>query len=200
MFKDDRSKKILKKTAEMIKNGKIVVFSTDTLYGLLASAFFEEAILKIYKIKKRNKQKPLIILISKLVDLERFGVFPNKKTKKILKEIWPGPTSVVLAKKEKNFSYLDRGLGSLAFRMPKKPLISSLLKLTGPLVAPSANPEGLPPALTIRQAKKYFGQNVDLYVAGKITKKPSSIIDLSVEKFEILREGRSLRSLKKSLN
>ncbi|MEK7081994.1 MAG: L-threonylcarbamoyladenylate synthase [Patescibacteria group bacterium] len=172
----------------MIKNNELGVIPTDTLYGLVGSAFSPKAVEKIYQLKKRDPSKPLIVLITSWLDLEKFGAEISPAGKKNLKKIWPGPVSVILPAKNKKFTYLHRGTQTIAFRWPRNEQLQKILKKTGPLVAPSANPEGLPPATTVAEAKKYFGRKIDFYKnGGKITGKPSTLIKLQNGKIEIIR-------------
>ncbi len=107
----------------------------------------------------------------------------------MIKKFWPGPVSLIFDCKSKKFEYLHRGKKSLAFRLPKPKWLRNLLEKTGPLVAPSANLAGKRPARTIREARKYFGLNVDFYFdAGKIEGKPSTIIDIRKREIKILRK------------
>lgn len=168
----------------------IFICPTDTLYGLCASAFSKKAIKRLYTIKGRDEQKPFIILISSIEDLKKFGITINKEQKTFLQKVWPGKVSVILPVPQKKFEYLHRGKKSLAFRLPKKKLLLDLIKKIGPLVAPSANPQGERPAETIKEAKKYFSKNVDFYIAGgKLRSKPSTIVSLVTKEPKILREG-----------
>ncbi len=163
---------------------------TDTLYGLVGSAFNENTVARIYKLRKRNLRKPMIILIGSLADLKLFNLRITRGTKKILREIWPGKVSVILPCENKKFSYLHRGTKKLAFRLPAKRFLIALLRRTGPLVAPSANLEGKPPAKSIKEAKKYFGNKVDFYLdGGKINFAPSTLIELKNRKIVLHREG-----------
>ena len=163
---------------------------TDTIYGLVGSALSPQAVARIYKLRKRNLKKPFIILIGSLKDLELFKIRPDKFTRKILNKIWPNAVSVVLPCRSKDFSYLHRGTKSLAFRLPKNKNLLAFLIKTGPLVAPSANPEGLNPAQTINQAKRYFGESIDFYVdGGTIKGAPSTLIAIKNKKITVLREG-----------
>ena len=165
-----------KKIVEILRTGRIGVLPTDTLYGLVGSAFSRKAISRIYKTRKRDRRKPFIILISSLGDLNKFNVRLTSKEKAITNRLWPGKVSIVLRGK--------------AFRLPRKKSLVSLLKKTGPLVAPSANLSGQKPAKNITQAKKYFGDKVDFYVsAGKLSGKPSTLIELKNGKIKILRSG-----------
>src|SRR3989304_6798119 len=102
-----------KKIVEILRRGGITVIPTDTIYGLVGSAFSKKAIERIYKIKGRKKTKPFIILISSFNDLKRFNIKPSIKEFKILKKIWPGPVSIILPCPSKKFRYLHRGTKNL---------------------------------------------------------------------------------------
>ncbi|MBU2028692.1 threonylcarbamoyl-AMP synthase [Patescibacteria group bacterium] len=183
-----------------IKRGAVGVLPTDTLYGIVGRAESEEAVKKIYNLKERNSQKPFIILIGSFLDLQKFGIKPDEKTRKFLKQIWPGKVSVILLCESKKLAYLHRGKKSLAFRLPTSKNLIKLLKKTGPLVAPSANPEDKKPAETIEEAKKYFGKRVDFYVAGgRLEGTPSTILEMKDGKIELIREGKLGKKLKKFL-
>ena len=115
----------------------------------------------------------------------------NGPVKKVLDKIWPGQVSVILPCESDKFEYLHRGTKALAIRFPDKKDLLELLKETGPLIAPSANFEGEPPALTIKEARDYFGDKVDFYEdAGKLDSQPSTLISLNKDgKIRILRQG-----------
>ena len=173
-----------------IKKGGIGVLPTDTLYGLVGSAFSASALERIYAIRERSGKKPFIILISTLSDLKKFEIKINKKTEVLLRGVWPGKVSVVFPVRSKKFGYIHRGTKSLAFRLPNKDSLTTLLKKTGPLVAPSANREGAKPATTIKKAKQYFGERIDFYVdGGTLCGKPSTLVAWEKGKFVTLREG-----------
>lgn len=176
---------------KLLKNGKIGVIPTDTIYGMVGSALNPEAVEKIYFLRKRDKDKPFIILIYSLGDLKRFGIKLTKKQEEFLKKIWPNPISVVLPCPGERFSYLHRGTKSLAFRVPKNEKLLEILQKVGPLVAPSANHEGKKPAQIIDEAKKYFGEKIEFYVdAGTIKSEPSTIIQLNNHGlWKTLRQG-----------
>jgi L-threonylcarbamoyladenylate synthase len=178
------------KLVEIIKNGGVGVLPTDTLYGLVGSALNKKSVEKIYKLKKRNSRKKVIILIGSLSDLKLFSVSFNNEFKKIISDFWPGKVTIVLPVQTKKFAYLLKKTKTLAFRLPKKTKLVSLLKKTGPLIAPSANREGERPAKTIIEAKKYFGNEIDFYVDdGKQESLPSTIIRLRNHRLMIRRKG-----------
>lgn len=180
----------MKDIVKILKNNGAGILPTDTIYGLVGFALSKKAVAKIYKLRRRNLKKPMIILIGSIKDLKIFKIKLEPRTEKILKKIWPGKISVILPCPSKKFAYLHRGKKSLAFRLPKKPSLIKLLEKTGPLVAPSANPEGKKPAQTISQAKKYFGDKIDFYVnAGKLKSVPSTLVSMLKNKIIIKRAG-----------
>ena len=170
-----------KKIIEVLKNGGVGVLPTDTLYGLVGSALSQSVVERIYKIKNRNDSKPLIVLISDISDLVKFNVKINKYQAKILKKFWPGKVSIILPCESLKFKYLHRETKSIAFRLPAKKSLIEILKKTGPLVAPSANPESKIPAENIKQAKKYFDDSLDFYFSSGTLKSRSSAL-INVDK------------------
>lgn len=163
---------------------------TDTLYGIVASALRPEAVERLYQVKSRMPAKPPIILIASIDNLSLFGVVPTDAQRAMLPRWWPGPVSIILPCSNPAFDYLHRGVGSLAFRLPDKLDLQTLLAESGPLIAPSANPEGLPPATTIVEARNYFGDAVDFYIDGGVLEgRASTIIRLGADgAVEIVRK------------
>lgn len=178
------------KAEKILARGGVGILPTDTLYGLIGLASSKRAVARIYKLKHRKASKPFIVLIHSFNDLKKFGVRLSPKTKKILKKWWPGAVSIILPVSKRGFTYLHRGTKTLAFRMPAKKELHALLKATGPLVAPSANPEGKLPSKTIKEAKNYFGTMVDFYVdEGRRYGPPSTLVALRKGRLVILRGG-----------
>lgn len=174
----------------ILKKGGLAVIPTDTLYGIHALALNPQVVEKLYRIRKRKPDKPFIILIGSINQLELFDVNCEKGVKEILEKYWPGKVSVVLPCPSSKFKYLHRGTNSLAFRFPANKDLVSLISQTGPLISTSVNPEGLPPAINISQAKSYFGNNIDFYLdKGPKKSFPSTIISIYKNKIKILRQG-----------
>ena len=174
----------------ILKNGGVGVLPTDTIYGLVGKAESKEAIKRIYDIKSRNEKKPLIILISSIKDLEIFGVEVSERAKTFLEKFWPGKVSVILPFSSEKFKFLNEIEDNLAFRFPNKKDLIEIIKQTGPLVAPSANPENLPPAKNIDEAKKYFENKVDFYLnEGELFSMPSTLVKIDGDKIEVIRQG-----------
>jgi len=175
------------KTEKILKEGGVAVIPTDTLYGLVASVFNKRAVEKIYKIKERDKSKPFIVLISSVAQLKDFGI------KDDFAKIFKPQVSILLKCKSNKFKYIHRGTGEIAFRLISKrnKNLYELINRVGPVVAPSANKESEKPAETRAEAKKYFGESVDLYIdGGKKIGEPSTLIRLKDGKIDVLRQGK----------
>lgn len=197
----------MKEAEEILKKGGIGVLPTDTLYGLVGSALSEKTVERMYEVRHRSHDKPFIILLNNGKEIEKFGIPTEKGVGKVAQGYWPGKVSIVLALPEhpaptlpskevrgetvrEKFTYLHRGTNALAFRVPDDETLRALLKETGPLAAPSANPEGKLPALTVEEAKKYFSDAVDFYIDGGMREsEPSTLIEIRPSKILILREG-----------
>jgi L-threonylcarbamoyladenylate synthase len=174
--------------ADLLGAGGVGIMPTDTIYGIVGSALDKKAVERIYRLRKRDLKKPMIILIAGIGDLKLFGVKVDRGTEKNLKDVWPGKVSVILPCPAGKFSYLHRGTKTLAFRLPKPLRLRELLRTTGPLVAPSANLHGMPPARTIAEAKKYFADKVDFYAdAGRLHSKPSTLIKIEQGRIVVVR-------------
>ena len=188
-----------KNLVRMLLNNKVIVMPTDTIYGIVGNALNNNVVNRIYEIRKRAPEKPCIILIADVKDLEKFSVHLSNEQREKIKEYWsldkaqdfqPGPTSIVLDCIDQKFFYLHRGTQTLAFRIPIQMGLQDLLRETGPLIAPSANLEGLSPANNIYEAKNYFHELIDLYIdGGERGGKASKIIKLHKNgTADILRE------------
>ena len=175
---------------QTLKEGGVVVMPTDTVYGMVASALNPTAVNRIYTIRKRNTDKPCIILIGSAADVQKFSVELTDAQREKVSKLWPGPVSISLPCGDDNFAYLHRGTNSLAFRLPSSEALQSLLREVGPLIAPSANPEGFPVAKNVTVAREYFGDLVDLYIdGGEVVAAPSKIVRLSLDgEEEVLRD------------
>ena len=148
--------------AAFLNAGKVGIVRTDTLYGIVCRANFEASVSRVYQLKDRSEHKSPIVLISSPSQL--FDQ-PPVAAKDLLHNVWPGPVSVILPSIHAPV-WLRRENDSIAYRLPAEPSLRQLIDTTGPLIAPSANPEGSKPAMNIHEAKDYFGESVDFYVDG----------------------------------
>ncbi|MCL4400197.1 L-threonylcarbamoyladenylate synthase [Patescibacteria group bacterium] len=178
------------KEIKLIKDGKVGILPTDTLYGLVGSCFSKEAVKEIYRLKRRNSKKPFIILISSLDDLKLFNIKISVEERELLEKIWPGPVSTALKINAPGYQYLTRGGKTLAFRLPKPLWLRNFISQSGPLVAPTANFEGESPSKSISDARAYFDDEVSFYInKGRLTSKPSTLISLENGRVKVIREG-----------
>lgn len=175
------NKESVKEIINVLKSGGVAFFKSDTMYGLHAKEDVRAAVEKIKRLKGRDAQKPFIILIEDTAQLQKFGVLINKNAQKLIKRYWPGKLTLVLSNSET----------TVAFRMPKDKNIQKILKEVGPVVSTSANPSGEKPASNVEEAKKYFGDTVNLYVdSGNVGTEPSTIVDATGVEIKVLREGK----------
>jgi L-threonylcarbamoyladenylate synthase len=175
--------------ADYIKRGGIVIFPTETVYGMGANAFDADACAKIFKVKGRPADNPLIITVSSFEMADGIGVIPREYIKTI-KKIWPSPITFIVKTKKEFPKEVTAGLETIAIRMPAHPVTLELIARCGtPIVGPSANPSKKPTATNASQAIKYFDGKVDCIIdSGRsFFGVESTIIDL--ERFSILRPG-----------
>ncbi len=157
--------------SNLLLSGKIGILPTDTIYGIHCKAHDPELIKRIYEIKDRPGDLPLITVISKIEDLESFGLEIGEFEKQQMKNFWPGPNTLI---------FKTPNSKTRAFRLPKNDFIQSIMQTTGPLISTSANLHGMPSSTTIHQAMEYFGDKIDFYVnAGELNNPASSIYDIT---------------------
>ena len=184
-------KEELKDAITALKNNGVIAIPTETVYGLAAYAFSKKAIKKIYEVKQRPKEKPLIVLIGNINQLKQIVKGIPNWVKKSLSKLWPGPVTIILPKKEEVPREVTAGLSKVAVRMPNHPIPLLLANEVGPIVAPSANISGEPPTSKPEKVIEDFYGKIDVIVdAGETPyKKPSTIIDATTRPPKIIREG-----------
>lgn len=171
-----------------LRADKVCVLGTDTIYGFSGRARSRSAVEKIYRLKARPPEKPMIILVASLEEVRTFGVKFKKGAEEYLRKVWPGPVSVIVACPQETFAYLHRGTGKLAFRVPKKRALRDLVRAVGPLVSTSANRSGEPVLRALGGIRREFGNGISC-VAGRAARnaRPSRVVDLSDGTPRILR-------------
>ncbi|WP_456397661.1 L-threonylcarbamoyladenylate synthase [Desulfurobacterium sp.] len=174
---------------KLILSGELLCSPTDTQYGLIGNALNRESIKTVYKIKKRNPNKPLIILFDRIESLEKYGIYIPSKYKPFLKKIWPERITVILPlKTESLFKKLFKR-DDIAVRIPALKPLRDLISETAPLFAPSANIQGEKPATGCNECKKYFEGKIKHCIKGKTIPLPSTLISLTGKHPEVIREG-----------
>lgn len=151
----------LEEAAQILKNGGLVAFPTETVYGLGAVYNNESALRKIFAVKGRPADNPLIVHIRRLTQLNELTTEISPKAQRLIEEFWPGPLTLIFPKRKEVSAVVSAGLDTVAVRMPSHPVAQSLLKVTDiPVAAPSANLSGRP--------SPSRGEHVSQDLAGKI--------------------------------
>lgn len=188
----ERSKNILKKAGQIIKNGGLVAFPTETVYGLGADALNPQAAEKIYKAKGRPSDNPLIVHIAEFESLRRITKEIPWQAKKLADAFWPGPLTMILKKAECVPLATTGGLQTVAVRMPANQVALELIKAAGGYIAaPSANLSGRPSPTKASHVARDLNGAIDMLVDGGSVGigLESTIVDLTENKAVILRPG-----------
>src|SRR4030042_2284402 len=183
---------VLYHTVDILKNGGIVVYPTETFYGLGAKFDMEDSLKKLYDIKQRHEEKAMPLIIGNKGLLTVVAASINDTALSLIDRFWPGPLTLIFQAKENLSEYITAGTHMIAVRIPGESFALHLAKTANfPITATSANPSGFPPAQDAETAKKYFGDKVDLIIDGGTTSGslPSTIVDVTGDKIKILREG-----------
>jgi L-threonylcarbamoyladenylate synthase len=184
MYKSDISKAI-----SALKNGDIIIYPTDTLYGLGADIYNNDAVRKVFKIKKRPINNPLSVAVSDFSELEKIA-FADVRTKQLVKQFLPGKLTLILKKKKNVSNIVTSGFDKVAVRIPDNKIALELLSSFGPITATSANIHGLKTPCIINDINMQFKENVATYLDnGKLEGQPSTIIDLTDIQIRIIRKG-----------
>lgn len=174
----------LEKSRQTLASGGVIVFPTDTIYGLGANAFDEEAISRIYKIKKRSINKPISVLVRDINMAKKVACI-DSRAEEILGKIWPDSITVILRKKDSVPYSLTAGTENVAVRISGNPFIKSLFeRIDFPITATSANISGEENLLLADKIRDKFSQednSPDLFInIGDLDNSlPSTIVDLT---------------------
>ena len=188
----DIDKEAMKEAADLIREGELVAFPTETVYGLGADALHPEASKKIYAAKGRPSDNPLIVHISKFEDLIRIAKEVPAEAKKLSDAFWPGPLTMIVQKNEKVPYETTGGMDTVAIRMPNHPIALELIEQSGCLIAaPSANTSGKPSPTEASHVALDMDGRIPLILDGGPVGIgiESTIIDLTEETPMILRPG-----------
>jgi L-threonylcarbamoyladenylate synthase len=183
---------IISKATKLICNGEIIAFPTETVYGLGANALDPSAVSKIFEIKGRPSDNPLIIHIADMKTLRTLVSQIPPRANRIIKKFWPGPVTLVLKKSNIVPKITTGGLSSVAVRMPSNNVALALIRKSGlPIAAPSANISGRPSPTTANHVKDDLDGKIKLILDGGSTKIgiESTVIDMTQPTPIILRPG-----------
>ncbi|MFH0954974.1 MAG: L-threonylcarbamoyladenylate synthase [Candidatus Micrarchaeota archaeon] len=194
---------VLCEIGRSVRKGKLVVFPTETVYGLGANAFDEKAVRKIFKAKKRPADNPLIVHIANKKQANQLAKKIPKKARILMKRFWPGPLTIVLKKKKIVPRIVTAGLSTVGIRFPLHPVARKLIELAKvPIAAPSANTAGKPSATRAFHADRDLLNCVEWVIDSGPSPigLESTIIDCTKTIPVLLRPGKiSLEQLEKAV-
>jgi L-threonylcarbamoyladenylate synthase len=172
-----------------MKKGSIIIYPTDTVYGIGANVFDEKAILKVFSIKKRALNKPLSICISRIEDIKQVAQM-DVKAETVIRNLLPGPFTIILKKNDNISSLLTAGSDKIGIRIPDNSICMDLSK-EFPITSTSANLSGYDIPESADGVLKQLGSSVDIMMDAGICKHgiPSTVIDMTVYPPKVLREG-----------
>ena len=175
-----------------LKRGQVIVFPTETLYGLGADALDTAAVGKVFQLKDRDADSPIPVLVADREMLSRLVAEVPPLAEKLILRFWPGPLTIVLPARSVIPRPLVNGTGGVGVRISSQPLTIELIKaLDHPLTATSANPSAKPPARTVEEAKQYFAGRIDIFIdGGELTSNTgSTVVEIVRGSLRIIRVG-----------
>lgn len=183
-----------------LKRGGVILYPTDTLYGLAVDIYNEKALKRVYSIKKRSLNKPLSICISDASKIPKVAKI-NEKTLKVISKLLPGPYTILLEKQDNISDLLTANSNKIGIRIPENKICQQLSK-NFPITTTSANISNNKTESIPNLILKQLNSDIDLIldVGSLRNQEPSTIIDFTVDKPKIMREGIGLNNLKDKLN
>lgn len=183
---------MIEKAGELIKQGKIVIFPTETVYGIGTNGLDENAVRKLYKVKKRPLNKPISLLVSNMEMVNLIAKDITETEYKIMKNFFPGPLTIILKKKKNVPDIVTARQDTVGVRMPRGDVARKLVELSGvPIAAPSANISGEPSGTNLQEIMKHFEGKVDYCIDGGNSELglASTIVQVIDDRPMILRQG-----------
>jgi L-threonylcarbamoyladenylate synthase len=181
-----------KLAAEIISQGGLIAFRTDTFYGIGADPLNEEAVGRIKSLKGREEGKPILLLVGNLLDVDPLLSERPALFEVVASAFWPGPLTIVVPSAAELPDEVTAGTGSVGLRLPDDEGVRSLVSSCGGrLTATSANLSGSAPARSVADVENYFPSGIDLIIdGGAVTAtEPSTVLDVTVDPPKLIREG-----------
>lgn len=192
-FKPDKAKEALEKALKALKDGSVIAYPTESFYALGVLATNVAAVKRLCVIKKRPANKPLPVIVGDMDTLNLIVKSVPVQAEVLMKKFWPGPLTIIFEAVGGLPELLTGDSGRIAVRIPGESAALYLARIARlPITATSANPSGSVPARSAEEVINYFGERIDLVIDAGETPggKPSTIVDVTVEPYKILREGR----------
>lgn len=188
----------IEKICEVINNGGLVITPTDTIYGIMADAMNEDAVRRVYDVKKRGYNKPLIVLMDSFEMVEEYTEELSEMEKKLMNKFWPGLVTFILKKNDKISDLITSGNDTVGVRIPdNNDLLEIIRRLKRPVVSTSANITETPVITCTKMLEADIISNVS-YIedGGLIENESSTIIKVNEKDINILREGKIVDDIK----
>ena len=182
---------VIERAVSILKQGGVVAFPTDTVYGLAADALNDSAVARLFEIKKRPADKAVPVMIGEIKDIYELVLEFPQNARRICEKYWPGALTIVLRKSEAISDLVSGGTDTVGIRIPDHELTLGIInKLGRPLAVTSANMSGEEALTDFIQVAERFGQDLDLILTGTVIHgKISTVADFTVVPPRILREG-----------
>lgn len=170
-FENDIEYTKLKKVATAIKNGKVVVFPTETVYGIGTNGLDEKAIEKLYKLKRRPKNKPISLLVNNIDMINDIAEDITEIEYKLINKFMPGPLTIILKKKNKIPDILTANSSTVGIRIPENEIAIKLIEYAKvPIATSSANISGKSSGINLKNIMNDFNDDIDYYIDGGFSK------------------------------
>lgn len=182
----------LEKAADLIKNGSVVAFPTETVYGLGANGLYEEACKKIFDVKRRKRDNPLILHVTNDEMVRNLSSEITEDQKKLMDNLWPGPLTIIFKKSDKVNDVVSCGGNTVAIRNPSDEIARFLIdKSNCPIAAPSANKSGRPSPTNAQDVYSDMKGEIEMILDGGSCNIgiESTVVDLTEKPYTILRPG-----------
>lgn len=181
----------IEQAAEVLRDGRLVVVPTDTVYGVAADAFSRTGTRAVFAAKQRARSFPLPVLVQGPKQLTGLVTTVPEPAELLMAAYWPGPLTIVVASDPNLVWDLGEAEGTVAVRMPLDDTALELIRAVGPLAVSSANRSGEPAATTVDEAREQLGEAVAVYLddGPRNDLRPSTIVDLTRSEPRVLREG-----------
>jgi L-threonylcarbamoyladenylate synthase len=189
---DQNFPEVIQDAAKVILSGGVVAVPTESFYGLAAHALNEKAIERLFAVKQRREDNPVLILIASKESLDSYVMKVSIRTRKLMERFWPGGLTMVFCARPQVSDLLTAGTGKIGVRLSSHPVPTELARAVGaPITGTSANRSGQPSCSTAEEVRDTIGKDIDMILDGGKTPggKGSTILDVTVDPPILLREG-----------
>jgi L-threonylcarbamoyladenylate synthase len=189
---ENPDEKQIQEAAQLIRQGGIVAFPTESFYGLGVDPAMESAVERLFLVKRRHKDRPILLLIAAAGALDHLVSRITPAARRLMDAFWPGGLTLVFSASDRIPSAITAGTGKIGIRISSHPVAAALVRAVGGiLTGTSANLSGMPPCRYAQEVLRQLGGQVDRILDGGITagKDASTVLDVSEDPPRILRQG-----------